>query len=166
MLTVLICVVVGFFTANHLFPAEQLWDDNFQTKILGLIIGGVAGLLLAAVISSISGKKEEKTDTRKLISLRGANYTTGDLFLGIGSINSSLCYLYYEMREDGGCVLGKMHAVSDNVLVYEEDRSDGVLEIYETLTSAKLWWGLDLLDEKRIYKFRIPKGSIKREFSL
>lgn len=161
MLTILICVISGFLTIGYFS------NGDFFSMLMGGIFGcGLLGIMLSAMIASFSGKKEEKIDTMRLVSLRGTNQIMGNFFLGIGSINSTPHYLYYELLNDGGCNLHKLRADMSNVLVYEEDRGDGVLELYEKISKIGPLWGLDLNENPYIYRFRIPTGSIKREFAL
>lgn len=145
--------VTSYFTA-HLFP-----------QIAVSFIGGIVGIGVAFGIGESSGRKE-KTSEISLVSLRAGDYTDGALFLGCGTINSRPHYIYFAALADGGYQLRQMRADEDNIAVHEEDRTGGTLEAYRSCPPPWIRGWLGLWEGSYSYKFRIPKGSIRREFAL
>lgn len=166
MLLLLFFIVVGFFTARQILPPPHLYsfDYNFVSAY-GIMAGFAVGAVVSMVIGSFVPMKEKLLWSISLASLRNSNLTEGGFLLGCGSIGSELCYVYYELMEDGGCVLRKAYAAQNDITVYEEDRVNGVFEKWDTFSTISQWLIL-VVPGERFYKFRIPKDSIKREFAL
>ena len=104
----------------------------------------------------------------KLVSLRSNTETEGSLFLGSGNINGQEYYYFYEALGNGGYRLSKIPARS-NVTIFEEDRSDGLLEVSSAGHRNTMFFGLVELRasfQPDTTTFRVPRGSIQRNFVL
>ena len=137
--------------------------------LLGLFLGAVVGLMAGAGVASVVGSRHPQhmvlTETVPLVTLRNADGVAGSFFLGTGSVESVPYYFYYKPSGDGGYKQDRLQS-SANVTVYEEDRTDGALEVYERkfVDPSDERWGAD--GGHAEYKFRIPRGSLKKQFRL
>jgi len=92
---------------------------------------------------------------------------TGSFFLGSGSLDGKPCYTYYYIDKDSAGTFYVPRTIPvDNVTIYEEDRSDGELEV---TVEVFLDPTLNLISApypSYYYAFHIPRGSIVQQFSL
>lgn len=100
-----------------------------------------------------------------LLSMRTSESITGSFFLGCGTIDSNLYYIYWT-HDEIGIQPHRLGAYSSNVFVIEEDRFDGFLIYKELQPVHQSMWNLSFSDYQNRYEFHIPKGSLIREFIL
>jgi len=137
--------------------------------LMGLFLSAIVGLLVGGVATGIVGSRYPQhmvlTGAVPLVTLRNADGVAGSFFLGTGSVESVPYYFYYTPSGDGGYIQDRLRS-SAGITVYEEDRTDGALEVYERkfVDPSNARWGMDGGNVE--YKFRIPRGSLKKQFRL
>lgn len=173
MITIGLFAIVAFIFAWRMFRKEYRFERAVFSFIIALI-GTFAGGLAAVVISQVSvdsSVRWDRTANIELVSLNRDSKLQGRFFLGTGELNQKEYYYFYKRAQDGGYKPGKI-AISDSVTIYEEERRDGLIEVYECYGEKKesfliIYFGLPFTDScGKAYHFRIPTGSLKRDFLL
>ncbi len=170
MYTVLICLALAalfvLILAIGEFKDSGLSGDGLVMSIFGLIfaemMAGFIGMLLALFLSLFAPKVNVKEEI-KLVAFRDGVSVTGSFFLGCGSVDDKDVYLYYTQRSDGAIRKGRIENRSP--LIYEENRTDGVLEKHHQVIDPNSRWRFwTFYDGDTTYIFRVPKGTVVRQF--
>lgn len=173
MITIGLFAIVAFiFSWRKMFKEEYRFKRAVFSCIFALI-WTFAGVLAAVIISAVSfnSVQWDHTANIELVSLNKGSKLQGKFFLGTGELNQKEYYYFYKRAQDGGYKPGKI-AISDSVTIYEEERSDGLIEVYECYRENKesfviTYFGLPFTEPcGKAYHFRIPAGSLKRDFLL
>ena len=107
-----------------------------------------------------------RTGAYDLASLERGSQLSGVFFLGCGGVSGKMYYYFYEGRQGGGYVFRQM-PVGKHTIIYEEDRINGMHEVFVLKPEDENIWGwkLPYVDDFRIeHRFHIPLGSIKRNW--
>lgn len=164
--------VIGLPILFVVFGWHELFrhaDSFFGYVFFGFFIiffaffAALIGTGLAFLVGCIFPKKWQESGMVKLIAVRDINGVKGSFVLGTGSIESKQYYFFYK-EQGGGFVPGKVE-VFDNVVIYEEQREDGILKSFSREFSNPIFWLFGIPNSER-YEFFIPKGSIKPGFVL
>lgn len=175
MLVFLMVIAVAFFIGLH----RSTGRGKAESILISLCYAGMSGsaclLLLMIVITTFSTSATQYVEKGKIeiISLRNILSLEGDFFIGTGTLDSKLYYVYYYKSERGGSKLTKVSA--EKTELFEEDRRDAYLaEVDKTITrpGLKQWdwlfvpWFL-LSDSSEYDKaLHIPRGTIKKNINL
>lgn len=176
MLTVYAALVVWLAIWASLIR-EEGWPDDAVSWVLGGMICVASGLFFAAVgFAAMSGigwmlpteKDKQPSHVAKLASLRSSDGVQGSFrggfFLGIGSIGSQLYYFWYE--EAGAGVTPRQLAAGVGTYVYETNRNDAELRVYDW-HFKRAWWGWFAVEGPgQTWEFHVPKGTIREGYSL
>lgn len=104
-----------------------------------------------------------------LAVIRVKDETTGNSFLGSGSIKGDQYYFFYYKNDDGSVTPGKIES-SWRVKVYEEDRKDAVLEtsiyVEDNPRLANIFSIAGSDPGSNTFKFHVPKGTVIQGFSM
>jgi len=177
MLTIAICMI-----AITVLAVQEMYDgwDSFFGKIMsvflgcfvGLVFGGFIGVIAATLLGlPIPATTDTRTRTWHLASLRNNDGIQGSFFLGTGSIGQSQYYFFYE-EVGNGFRPNKVRVDDGNVIIYEEDRPNADLVIswteyrHRLIDNFVIHWPELVPGSDPKYTFRIPKGSIKKGYSL
>lgn len=165
--TVLVGLVFLVLAGREAYRDLDGFIDFVFMSIFTCIIGGIGlavGAALALGVGTTLPKEWAKTSEVKLVNLRDHTGVSGNFFLGTGSIGTSEYYFYYK-EVPGGFSPGKVK-IGNDVLVSEEERKDGIMQTFTHRFSntAHYWFALHLSGDA--YQFHIPKGTLKRGFSL
>jgi len=157
----------------------------FPYTMAGAFFGFIGGILLSLTLTGII----PETTSSKMILLRevrlhslgDASATSGKFFLGIGSFESQDYYKFYQ-EVGQAFYAGKVPVIKS--AIYEENRQDGVLEIYARarvvrhkplpkLLYAFSFRSSDTLQIEQseylsedLYEFHVPKNSVSQEFRV
>ena len=159
LLVVLIMVFGGVI--GRLFDGESYGAGT----VIGVVVGLLGGVMIALAFGE-SSKRLEIISTHSLGSLHNSSSLEGSFFLGCGTIGTNPYYVYFEEAADGGYVYRRKRADYGDAVVYEENRTNGVIEYCKMRPPAWMWTWLVFWEGQEVYRFRIPKGSIKKEFTL
>lgn len=160
MLTPLLLGAIAMLLAfAFLSDSGDLFGRFLLSLVMGMI-GFIIGMFLSLFLGLFAPKEIVKTEI-PLVAFSDGQSIHGNFFLGIGSINGEDVYSFYKRREDGGIERGRVK--SANIPIYEEDRKDGVLEIYKrkVVGTWALW--ADVPQNTR-YEFHLPEGTVVRQF--
>ncbi len=83
-----------------------------------------------------------------------------------GCISSKPSYVFYQ-KEGNGAKYGELPA--DKVIIYEQERNDGLVKAYKAQFVAKwhYFFGIPLFIGQEVkYSIFIPKGGIKHDFQV
>lgn len=172
MFTIVGCVVLGvvaiLLVRFIFFRGEDRVDailNNAICSIIAAIAGLIVGVLLATTIGANLPQKEQAVATYRLVNLRDNLGIQGNFFLASGSVGTQQEYLYYYQLPSGGYKSGRM-ASSDNLTIFEENRSDGELVVLQPAFSFDWEWRWGIHKGGETYEFHVPKGSIFSGFHL
>lgn len=165
---------IGFAIAFVILTYQEFYRyaHSFLDYFMGSMLLGIIALMafgigfgLAFLVGLVVPKRWLDPNKTKLISLRSGDGVSGQFFLGTGHIDSVQYYFFYEDAGNGGYRPGKIPA-DDNVVVFEDSRTDGELKTYQYRFSNSLlnWIAFDTGDTR--YEFFIPNGSLKKGFVL
>ncbi len=140
----------------------------------GLLVSAfvMAGGVLASVAAITVGFGFEcrpvKTAERQLAAIRDKDVAGGSFFLGTGSIRNDTYYFYYAIENDGALVPGRVNAAGRGVRIYEEGRSDAVLQTFKGEPVSAIAWllSLPLCLDQRTHSFRVPRGTVRAGYSM
>lgn len=153
------------------YPAFPDWwrSDLAMNLMLGgilLVVSIAAGVGLSALLGSMMAQQRDAKPYKvsTLASLRSADGITGRAVLGTGTINSTEYYFWYEV--EGDAVTPRHSCVGVGTYVYEEDRADGIREVYGWHFKSPWheWFAMPPVGET--VHFHIPRGSLRRGFTL
>lgn len=184
------------FSVRPIWNSFGTWQPAPPTKVLEyvfvffkliwgaiwrLLVLAIVGLVLGYFVAHVRGKidkipqADQVSKELRLVALRNSSALGGQFFLGSGRFREEDYYeFFYEY--DSGFVKDRINASRNLVVVYEEDRPDGVLQFFtckETTPTPKItsFWSERIAIQgscKRFhrYEFHIPRGSIVRNMKL
>lgn len=129
----------------------------------GLCLGISYGIGQAFTSSPVEGQHQH------LAVIRDKDGVEGRFFLGSGYIENQQYYFYYQNLPDGGLRPGKVVA-DQGVTVYQEDRKDAELVIFNWKINYPAWAWLVCLPAPegtgKSFEFHVPKGTVKDGYSM
>jgi len=175
MLIFLMVIAIAFFVGLH----RSAGKGKVESILISLCYAGISVsvylLLLIILITTFSASttQYEEKGRIEITSLRNVLALEGDFFIGTGTLDSKLYYVYYYKSERGGSKLAKVSA--EKTELFEENRRDAYLAKVDkkiTRPGLKQWdwlfvpWFL-LSDSSEYDKaLHIPKGTIKKNINL
>jgi len=130
-------------------------------------------LMLPVMKFSTAVTKYAENGKIEIISLKNVLALEGDFFIGTGTLDSKLYYIYYYKTERGGSKLTKAEA--EKTELFEENRTDAyIAKVYKKTTYPGLekwdWLFVPSFIASGSHEFghalHIPRGTIKREINL
>lgn len=163
MYLIILFAVIGAVIAVRYEFDEWGWDPIlFIQSLFGIVFGGLLGVVVALCLPM-----HYQTDrwSVNLESLQDNSQTHGHFFLGSGSIEGKMMYVFYVQQEDS------------TFRLYQVDYSDASIKystnspkehITWTHPKENLWnkFALDIMPDEYTYVFEVPKGSIQNNYSL
>lgn len=167
MTTIIILAIIGaIIGVIASYDGSDYLEEIFlylSSAILGALIGGIFGFLIALAIPS---KTETVIDTYYLEALQDNNSVSGSFFLGSGYINGEMKYVFY-YETDGGYKIKQLSY--DNALIKYTNETPKVETYREVQTDAFInkfsvyMGGCGCNNKNIIY---VPKGTIKQNYNL
>ena len=132
--------------------------------VIFFIIFAIFGLFLTAAALHAPQYEERTftTDTR-IYSLRTESSLSGSFFLGCGSIEGTLSYIYYADAGNGGMLLKTIP--SAGVVIYQDEADNPYLRTFTT-SDVNVKTGereYSIFDLKQ-HEIHIPPGSVIQEY--
>jgi hypothetical protein len=170
MITILITAIIGLVLGLIIAIIIHEWFFIY----LGYSIGGIiVGALIGFFITVLTPKDCEVVviKTTELENIKDNSMTSGNFFLGCGSINGSMVYTFYEKIDTNEFQLRTIScyvttiAYTDSVPRIEEYS----LRELNNEHNRKYTIGLSLFPYVSAfsqYKIYVPKGSIKQNYVL
>lgn len=185
-------LVYGFAGLGFVIGVIAALDDNYNpnfpssvaTKsfrligfvVLGAIIGGAFGGCSSSLAANgmPTELKLEKTisivSMKDRYSVQGSH--SGTFLYSSGSISESYDYTYFTKSSDGGI---RHHTITGNAIIYEDTKSGGYIEFYESYVVRGTNWDLftmpfwinkeDRYGYERI-EIHIPPDSVQLEYAI
>lgn len=164
MITVLIfAVLIGILVSATEWDYIDDFFDYFPAFIqfmLGAIMGCLVGLFVAWLLPA---KEQEVKYTYNLETLQDGNRVSGSFFLGCGTIDGKMQYVYYYESQDGY----RMNQIDYDKVVIKYSADNPRIETYRMEPIKGKFinnFAFDVTKERNI--IFVPKGTIKQNFSL
>lgn len=133
------------------------------TIVPALVVG--AGVATALGASLDSRMNSAPTEQNELVNLRTVDGISGSLrgsmFVMVGQIGSERYFYWYERA--GTAVTPRQVRAGVGVYVFEEDRENAVLRVYDHDFAVPLARWFALRDFGRTWHFHVPKGTVQKE---
>ena len=166
MMVLLMILFVVFFFIGGLLLGISYEFDGLKKQIIGMLSGFILIVLsivsLVGAITIITKELDSKDEQlHKIYTLKSESFVSGNFYLGSGSINEDLYYIYYIKNERNEYYIGKV--LEQETLIIESDD----LEI--SLYSRRYTLQENILGFKRIkentksdrnYIIVVPTGTI------
>lgn len=142
---------------------QEGWGAYFPWIFITLFFISV---ITCCYINHLGIAEYQQITKKELVALRDKDGISGNFFLGGGRIGDKQYYFYYEKLSNGSFTANKIDA--SGVAIYEEDRQDAVLLVYEVVLKNGWWWFVTYPshDPDGSIQFYVPKGTIRRGFSI
>jgi len=173
MIWMLAALPVGYMVFKELFTGFMKPEgviDVIMLLLFGTVMTGMvvlAGVAVGCLIGAALPAHPVKLETRSLIAIRDKDGVEGQFFLGSGFIKSDQYYFYYEKMPDGGVRPGKVFA-GNGVRIYEEDRSDATLTVFDWVVDSPLvpLLAFPVHEGGRSYNFHVPRGTVRPGYTM
>jgi len=167
----MLLIIIGFVGSyvsiyRGLIGYKGSFEDHLYAFILSPFLSLVVAIFIAlfsmllGLFCDSSYKVVNKID---LVSMKQSDSIRGAFVLFGGHIDNKPVYRFYKKLPGGAFSLGSEYC--DDSVIYEDTKEDGyLLKKQDTLDNK--WTNLFALKIGERNEFHIPKGSIKKEFSL
>lgn len=164
MYTIIVTVIV-FAIISGIYEYRNGYFRSVSSVFGNSILGGMFGVPIGMIIALIVPQEiSEKTETYLLENLNDLTSIQGSFFLGTGSVDGSMRFVYY--YKDGGSYKLNQVDYKDSEVIYKEDLPKvEIVEQYLDYQKGYNKWTL-ALGLKTRYVFQVPKGSITRNYKL
>lgn len=155
MIPIAVCVIAGIAMLYRYASRESLPSPFKVSVFAGSIIGGIVGVFVALAIGYLAPKEKYQIETIVLESLCGR----GSQQHYVHSVGRSQTYHIFASAERQG----KWNEVRGSSVerIVEEERSDGILQVYREGFKSALWWFLAVhIPEADTHEFYIPHGTV------
>ena len=160
MVTLIIGIIIG---AGIAVKIEWNWIRGIGDFLTEVLLGGIIGLILSLfVMLALPMDTEIKTYTYNIEALQDNSSISGSFFLGSGSIDGSMKYVFY-YEDDGGFKMKQIdydkaiikYSSEIKVIKYKEEPTDNIINIF----------AVDICFSEK-YEIFVPKGTIKNNYNL
>lgn len=165
MWTIIIFAILG------LILGIIICDFSDGSWIGAMLLGFIVGFFIAILIPAKKEKKEIIT-TYELVCLQDNNSLSGNFFIGCGTINGTMKYVYYyNVTTDNkkGFKQGQIDC-DDDITIYYADSSPYIEQIITKNVKSEGYFinhfAIDIDWVYKKYNFYIPTGSIKQDYNL
>lgn len=167
MLLLISLPVIGILIAVLICRRNNFYDGWIGQSVLGCFFGFCVAIACFFAVSSFAEKVKVHHSHWTLYAMHDQSSVSGSFFLGSGSVGSETYYSFYYVDKDSvGTFYKPCKIVADNAVIYEEDRSNGELEVTIEQFANPM---LNYISSPRrtfYYAFHIPRGSIAPRFIL
>lgn len=166
-MTVLMLVIIGVVIALIVTLSDWHldWVDKLVMSIVNSIIGCLLGFMVGFIISVILPMDlYDKKYSYELEALQDGSYNNGRFFLGCGTIDGKMKYVWY-WGKDG---IYEMQQIETNLVKIKYTDGKATVNVTE-IEATDSWindWAIDLDLHDKTYLLEVPKGTIKQNYSL
>ena len=134
------------------------YKKNQMENVIGAAFMSVVVIAMCIILVMVSTDAEEVVEKYDLVAINDAQSVNGSFFLGCGSINENMYFVFYFEKADGAIQYKRVKA--EWCSVYESDE-------YKTPKAELINKG-NLLSGAcyESAKFYVPVGTIKRNYNL
>lgn len=162
MMTILVLMVVG---AIVLIIKEWTYVDDWIDFIGTGFMGALFSIIPATIIAfSLPMQTYNQISEVKLETLNDNSGSQGNFFLGCGSIDSEMKYVFY-YNEKGFYKMGAVN-YEDVKIKYSTGFPKLVITKIAATESVINLFALDLNFGDKKYVFHVPKGTINNSYNL
>lgn len=163
MATIYIFIIIGIIVG--FLEIHNGWSPYFWGYVFGVFFGGVIGAIVGFVVAiALPMDLYEKHETYKVVSLQDGSNVKGNFFLGCGTIEGKMQYVFY--YEENG--MYRMAQVPyDDVSIKYTDKAP-VAQVY-TITATDAFINNlagDFSEGDKRYIIEVPKGTIQSQYNL
>lgn len=160
MLTVIIPMIIGFLLfAIHDFRRKLPAKLFISAGLLGAVFGGGTGIFLLALLTATAPREIYLEKEHRLL-------TDAEISVAEINVNRSKTYHYfaYENKESGKIIFNNPNDDNNISVSEEEDRKNGVVEIYASRVPRDKWYSWFTASDKKPHsqKIRVPENGINR----
>ena len=166
MWTMIIILVIALAIA--IIGADYDFDivkDLVIRIIMAAFLGGALGFMIGLLVPS---KMIEEKSTFKLMNLQDGSQVSGNFFLGSGTIEGKMNYIFYYNLDSTTFAMAQIKYDVATVK-YTKDSTTAYVECYKTVDDKNYFWNNFSIDtdygDKR-YIIYVPKGTIKTNYNL
>lgn len=163
-----ICIIVSF--SFLIFGSDfRLYFGILEKILMGItfilismlltLIFGIAAIGIATANSEV---RYEVTSSKDIIALQDNDSVNGNFFLGTGSVNDKMKYVYM-VKDNEGYRMETLNA-NEVTIVYSDEKKVEIQEARFANKNIGLWFGVPMSDVK--YKIYVPEGTIKNEYNI
>lgn len=161
-------IIIGLSVSLILSIVLVIVTEGRYATFLDHVSSAIRMLPFAAVISiavafALPIKTEEVVDEFEIVSLQDNSSTEGSFFLGCGSINGSMKYVFYYKSDESYKMFMVDYYMAEIVLTDKKSYNKQIRTVKTDALINKFAFGS--LPENR-YVFYVPSGTIKQSYSL
>jgi len=160
IISLVLCVIAALFSGDN-------WKEKIGMSVMMSLVSLLVSLFIALIISMIldvfTDKVFELKSTNEIVALQDKNSVIGHFFLGSGSIDGDMKYVFMSKEQNGF----RMESFDANeaIVVYSDDKK---IERYESefknQTLKKLFGQPWFADSE--YKIYVPDGTIQNSYNV
>ena len=166
----MITIIIFFLLAVgiSIFQSIKEWDDFMEGSFrffCSMLMGIGIGLGVAIILPS---KMIEEKSTFKLVNLQDGSQISGNFFLGSGTIEGKMNYMFYYEKDSNTFAMSQIKYDVATVK-YTKDSTTAYVECYKTVDDPNWFWNnfsYDVDYGDCHYVIYVPKGTIKTNFNL
>ena len=147
---------------------SEAWSDKLGESAMGLVLGALLGVLvmfvLSGLISSVAERESYQAEEKKLYAVQDTFGTEGSFFLGSGSVDGKMEYVYLT-KENKGYLMQSV-PVEDVFIIEDNTTKPKMTKHYERFKNDTLELIFPDLWGDTYYNITIPKGSIKYDYNI
>ncbi len=169
MLTVIIGAVVGILVGLLLSWSDKKMTDSedyLMASVIGLFLGGALSFFVALMIPPIT--EEKIISSHEIVSLQDNGNISGSFFLGCGSVNGRMNYIYYYEISPGSYAMNMLDYSDVTILFTEGMPKIEKIQDVKVKHHKKNKFAIQGYKGERPdrYKIYTPKGTILSNFKL
>ncbi len=164
MITIYLTIAV-FITIFYINDIYDHWEHNFWRFVSNLLTGISVGFIVGFLVTiMLPAETEVNIYNYDIETLQDNNSVNGEFFLGSGSVEGKMKYVFY-YKTNGGFKM-KQIDYEDAIIKYSETRR-GVIEHREEMISDS-WINNFAYDLEKVieYEIYVPKGTIRSNYKL
>ena len=145
-----------------------MWDEDEKigpSAMVATMVAVFVMVICAAVREVIIHNTPREITKVEIVSIERGSQTSGNFFLGCGTIGERSYYFVYEQLKDGSMLLNKYKTDTCRVVESDEETPHAVYEHQVEREWVKFWLITARIDSY-VTKIVVPKNTVTREFRL
>jgi hypothetical protein len=168
MLYIILVIVLG---VTGVLIAVLDSDNDFWEKfgmgiaqgLFGAVVAFFICFITSVIVDGVADKEYVKIDENKIIALQDGSSVSGRFFLGSGSFDGTMKYVY--MTSTNNEMSMDSVRVESAKLLYSDLTKIETYKSYYTNKTVRYLFGKESWDHN-IYKIYIPEGTVKQNFNV
>ena len=164
MYTIILFYAIGYFFFLYDFYKESDGFDSYVIffPLISSLYFACAGFIVAIVLPV---NFETTKWQENLVTLKDNNSVSGNFFLGTGTINGQMKYVYYQQNYDSTYQMWQVDYFNAKIKYTDGQPKVNITDVRR---QKSLWnkFAIDMDGSSQTYIFEVPKGSIKNSYEL